>query len=155
VSYWLVKSEPEEYSIQDLRKKSTGWEGVRNYLARNYMRDLMKLGDLVLFYHSNAEPSGIAGIARVSKESHPDPSQFERHSDYFDPKSKRENPTWMMVELEFVEEFSSLIPLEILKAQKGLEDMPLVKKGTRLSVMPVKPAEFELILKLAKTRTKT
>jgi len=155
MNYWLVKSEPEEFSISLLKKKrTTGWEGVRNYLARNYMRDFMKNGDLVLFYHSNAEPSGVAGIARVSQESHPDPSQFERHSDYYDPKSKRESPTWMMVELEFVEEFPAIVALEVLKEQKSLEDMPLVKKGTRLSVMPVKPAEFELILKLAKAKTK-
>lgn len=152
MNYWLVKSEPEEFSISELRKKkTTGWEGVRNFLARNYMRDLMKKGDLVFFYHSNAEPSGIAGIARVSQESHPDPSQFERHSDYYDPKSKRDNPTWMMVELEFVEEFPRLVPLEVLKAEKSLADMPLVKKGTRLSVMPVKPAEWEAVLKIARS----
>ncbi len=150
MSYWLVKSEPEEFSISELRKKRTiGWEGVRNFQARNYMRDLMKKGDLVFFYHSNAEPSGIAGIARVSRESHPDPSQFERHSDYFDPKSKPESPTWMMVELEFVEEFAELLPLELLKQQKTLASMPLVQKGTRLSVMPVSPAEWEAVLKLA------
>lgn len=151
MNYWLVKSEPEEFSISELRKKkTTGWEGVRNYLARNYMRDLMKKGDLVLFYHSNAEPSGVAGIARVSQESHPDPSQFERHSDYYDPKSKKDSPTWMMVELEFVEEFPALLPLEVLKNQKELSELPLVKKGTRLSVMPVKPAEYEHILRLAR-----
>lgn len=151
MKYWLVKSEPDEFSIDDLaKKKRAGWEGVRNYQARNFMRDLMKLGDLVLFYHSNAEPSGIAGIAKVSKESHPDPSQFERHSAYYDPKSKKDEPTWMMVEIEFVEKFNRVLPLDRLKAEKTLENMPLVKKGTRLSVMPVSEKEWACIVALAK-----
>ena len=146
MAYWLVKSEEEDFSIDDLaKKKRAGWEGVRNYQARNFMRDLMKLGDLVLFYHSNSEPTGIAGIARVSQESHPDPSQFERHSPYYDPKSKKEEPTWMQVELEFVEKFAKVITLERLKATKALANMPLVKKGTRLSVMPVTEAEWKAI----------
>lgn len=151
MAYWLVKSEEDEFSIDDLQKKKrAGWEGVRNYQARNYMRDLMKLGDLVLFYHSNSDPTGIAGVARVSQESHPDPSQFERHSPYYDAKSKKEEPTWMMVELEFVEKFPRVLPLERLKAEKALENMPLVKKGTRLSVMPVTEKEWSCIQGLAK-----
>ncbi len=151
MAFWLVKSEEEDFSIDDLaKKKRAGWEGVRNYQARNFMRDLMKLGDQVLFYHSNSEPTGIAGIAKVSQESHPDPSQFERHSPYYDAKSKREEPTWMQVELEFVEKFGSVITLERLKAEKALAEMPLVKKGTRLSVMPVTQKEWDTIQKLAR-----
>ncbi len=154
MAYWLVKSEEEDFSIDDLaKKKRAGWEGVRNYQARNFMRDLMKLGDLVLFYHSNSEPTGIAGIARVCQESHPDPSQFERHSPYYDPKSKKDAPTWMQVELEFVEKLGQVITLERLKAEKALANMPLVKKGTRLSVMPVNEAEWKCILGLAGKKT--
>src|SRR5688500_13874697 len=98
--YWLLKSEPEDYSFSKLEKDGhVGWTGVRNYQARNTMRDDMKLGDGVLFYHSNAEPSAIVGLAEVSRESHPDPTQFDKTNDYFDPKSKRETPTWMMVEI--------------------------------------------------------
>ena len=151
MNYWLMKSEPEVFSIQDLRiKKRSGWDGVRNYQARNYMRDQMKIGDLVLFYHSNAEPSGIAGIARVSKERHPDPTQFDKKSEYFDAKSSPEKPIWEMVEVEFVEEFSSVISLTTLKKEKALAKMPLVQKGTRLSVMPVSKAEWDAILRIAK-----
>ena len=148
--YWLMKSEPDVFSIGDLKRaKKTGWDGVRNYQARNYMRDDMKVGDEVLFYHSNAEPSGIAGVARVSRTGLSDPTQFEKKSDYYDPKSKKEAPTWQMVELEFVEEFSRVIPLSELKAQRDLAQLPLVQKGTRLSVMPVRESEWDCILTLA------
>ena len=148
--YWLMKSEPDVFGIGDLRKKKrSGWDGVRNYQARNFMRDEMRKGDLILFYHSNAEPSGIAGIARVSRESHPDPTQFDRKSEYFDPKATPEKPIWMMVEVEFVEEFSRLLPLEQLRKEKALSKMPLVQKGTRLSVMPVTESEWSCILGLA------
>jgi predicted RNA-binding protein with PUA-like domain len=151
MAYWLIKSEPEVFSIQDLkRKKKTGWDGVRNYQARNYMRDGMKVGDLALFYHSNAEPSGIAGVARICREAHPDPTQFEKDSDYYDPKSKREKPTWEMVEVEFVEAFPRVISLAELKGDKNLAALPLVQKGTRLSVMPVGEKEWHAILTLAK-----
>lgn len=149
MAYWLMKSEPDVFSIDDLEKqRRSGWDGVRNYQARNYMRDGMKVGDLILFYHSNAEPSGIAGIARVSKEAHPDPTQFQSKSEYFDPKATTEKPIWLQVEVEFVKKFSAVIPLEILKKQKSLEKMPLVQKGTRLSVMPVTEKEWNAILKL-------
>jgi predicted RNA-binding protein with PUA-like domain len=151
MSYWLMKSEPDVFSIQDLRKnKKTGWEGVRNYQARNYMRDQMKVGDLVLFYHSNAEPSGVAGVARVCRESHPDPAQFDKKSDYYDPKASKEKPIWMQVEVEFVEEFREVLPLDRLKKEKALAKMALVQKGSRLSVMPVLEAEWNCILKIAK-----
>jgi predicted RNA-binding protein with PUA-like domain len=149
MAYWLMKSEPDVFSIDDLQKqKRSGWDGVRNYQARNYMRDGMKVGDLVLFYHSNAEPSGIAGICRVSREAHPDPSQFDRKSEYFDAKASAEKPIWLQVEVEFVKKFSQTLPLDLLKKQKSLEKMPLVQKGTRLSVMPVTAKEWETILKL-------
>lgn len=147
-----MKSEPDVFSIGDLKKnKRTGWEGVRNYQARNYMRDGMKLGDLVLFYHSNSEPSGVAGIAKVCKESHPDPAQFDKKSEYFDAKASPEKPIWMQVEVEFVEEFPRVLPLSALKNEKSLEKLPLVQRGTRLSVMPVAEAEWNAILKLARS----
>jgi predicted RNA-binding protein with PUA-like domain len=150
MAYWLMKSEPDVFSIEDLEKqKRSGWDGVRNYQARNYMRDGMKLGDLILFYHSNAEPSGIAGIAKVSKEAHPDPSQFEKKSEYFDPKATKEKPIWLQVEVEFVKKFNSVLSLEKIKKEKSLSSMPLVQKGTRLSVMPVAEQEWNTILSLA------
>ena len=147
--YWLMKSEPDVFSIHDLKKKNSGWDGVRNYQARNFMRDDMRIGDLVFFYHSNAEPSGIAGIARISKESHPDPSQFDKKSEYYDPKASKEKPIWFMVEVEFVQSFANIIPLETLKSKKELQSMPLVKKGTRLSIMPVSESEWLYINKIA------
>jgi predicted RNA-binding protein with PUA-like domain len=150
MQYWLMKSEPDVFSIRDLKKKKkTGWDGVRNYQARNYMRDGMKTGDLVLFYHSNAEPSGIAGVARVCRERHPDPTQFDEKSDYYDPKATKEKPIWEMVEVEFVEEFSRVLGLAELKASPALAKLPLVQKGTRLSVMPVAEAEWHAILTIA------
>lgn len=149
MNYWLMKSEPDVFSIDDLKKKKkSGWDGVRNYQARNYMRDDMKLGDLVLFYHSSCEVPGVAGLARVSKTSHPDPSQFDAKSEYYDPKATKEEPRWFMVEVEFVEKFDQVITLATLKATKGLEKMPLVQKGSRLSINPVTEKEFKLITSL-------
>jgi predicted RNA-binding protein with PUA-like domain len=146
---WLMKSEPDVFSIQDLRKKGkSGWDGVRNYQARNFMRDGMKVGDLVLFYHSSCEVPGIAGIARVSREAYPDPTQFDKKSEYFDAKATKEKPIWMMVEVEAVEEFAAVLPLEELKTEKALAKMPLLQRGTRLSVMPVTESEWEAILRL-------
>ena len=141
-----MKSEPDVFSIDDLKKKKTsGWDGVRNYQARNYMRDDMKIGDLVLFYHSSCEVPGVAGLAKVSKESHPDPSQFDKKSEYYDPKATKENPRWFMVEVEFVEKFDHVITLTTIKETKGLDKMPLVQKGSRLSINPVTPDEFKII----------
>lgn len=148
MKYWLMKSEPDVFSIDDLaRKKSAGWDGVRNYQARNYMRDMRK-GDLVLFYHSNAKPSGVAGIARVAKEAHPDPSQFDKKSEYFEPRATKEKPVWDQVEVEFVEKFP-LLPLDRLKGEEALAHMPLLQRGSRLSVMPVREEEWKAILRLA------
>ena len=133
--HWLLKSEPTTYSIDDLKRDGkTSWEGVRNYQARNFLRD-MKIGDLVLFYHSNAEPPGIAGIAKVIREAYPD------NHDVLDPK----NSTWVMVDVAFVEKFSHFISLEKLRNEKSLANMLVLKKGSRLSVQPVEKKDFEKI----------
>jgi predicted RNA-binding protein with PUA-like domain len=151
VAFWLVKSEPEVFSIDDLcREKTTGWEGVRNYQARNSMRDEMKPGEQVLYYHSNADPSGIAGIAKVRGAPIPDPTQFDPKSEYYDATSSRAEPRWQMVILEFAERFDQLLTLERLKKDKALKGMLLLQKGQRLSVQPVEKAHFEHILKLAR-----
>lgn len=150
MNYWLMKSEPDVFSIDDLKKKNkSGWDGVRNYQARNYMRDDMLLGDLVLFYHSSCEVPGVAGLAKVSKTSHPDPSQFDSKSEYYDPKATKEAPRWFMVEVEFVKKYDHVVTLTDLKATKGLDKMPLVQKGSRLSINLVTPAEFKIISDLA------
>lgn len=148
MKYWLMKSEPDVFGIDDLqKKKSEFWDGVRNYQARNYMRDEMKIGDHVLFYHSNAKPSGIAGVAKISREAVPDFTSWNSNSKYFDPKSTESNPRWFMVEVTFVEKFNDVIPLEWLKKNSKLKDMLVIKKGMRLSIQPVLKTEFELVLK--------
>jgi predicted RNA-binding protein with PUA-like domain len=147
MNYWLMKSEPDVYSIQDLaRDGSTHWEGVRNYSARNNMRKMAR-GDLVLFYHSNAKPPGVVGIARVVKTAYPDPDQWHQGSKYYDPKSTKNNPRWSMVDVEFVEQFPQLVPLDRIKQTKGLEDMVLVKRS-RLSVQPVTAEQFVIVQRL-------
>lgn len=134
MKHWLMKSEPSAYSIDDLRRDgSTNWNGVRNYQARNSMRE-MKVGDRVLFYASNANPPGVVGIAEVSREAQPEP----------------EDPTWSMVDIRFVEKFPNLVPLDVLKETRGLEKMVVTQKGSRLSVQPVTAAEFAIVTKLAK-----
>lgn len=143
-----MKSEPDVFSIDDLKnKKKSGWDGVRNYQARNYMRDEMKLNDIVLFYHSSCDIPGIAGIAKVSKLSHPDPGQFDKKSEYYDPKSTIEKPRWFMVEVEFVKKLPQIISLQTLKTTKGLESMMVNQKGSRLSINPVTQEEFNIIEK--------
>ncbi len=150
--YWLMKCEPDAYSIDDLQRDgSTTWEGVRNYQARNSMRDDMKVGDGVLFYASNAEPSGVAGVAEISREAYPDPFAFEKGHHYFDPDSDPANPTWYMVDVRFVEKFPGIIPLAALKATPGLEKMVVTQKGSRLSVQPVTPREFEIVVALGRS----
>ncbi|MBY0550853.1 MAG: EVE domain-containing protein [Candidatus Obscuribacterales bacterium] len=151
-NYWLVKSEPDVFSISDLeaaKGKTTCWDGVRNYQARNTMRDLMKKGDHVFFYHSNAEPSAIAGIAEVVKEGYPDHTAFDPEDDHFDPKSKKDSPTWFMVDVKHVRTFKKPLSLDDLRQVKGLENMVLLQKGSRLSVQPVTEKEWNLVLKLA------
>lgn len=150
-SYWLMKSEPDVFSIDDLKSRPGSreqWDGVRNYQARNFMRDEMKVGDLILFYHSNATPPGVAGIAEVSKLAHPDHTQFDKKSEYYDPKATLENPRWFMVEVKFVEKFKNFLSLDELKECAPLQGMRLLQKGNRLSVMPVELKEFEFIRKL-------
>ena len=147
--YWLMKSEPDEFSIDDLArapKKSTAWFGVRNYQARNYMRDHMRVGDGVLFYHSSCEVPGIAGIARVASAPHPDESQFDRKSEYYDPKSKREEPRWMLVDVK-LEKKTRVMPLDEMRGYPELADMVTLKRGNRLSITPVTEREWKFILK--------
>lgn len=149
MKYWLIKSEPDVYSIADLKKHTTTWwEGVRNYQARNFMQQEMAPGDLVLFYHSNAEPSGIAGIAKVTKRAAPDKTQFDIKSEYYDKKSSLESPRWFCVEVGFVSAFKNLIPLANLRQDKSLADMMLLQKGSRLSVQPVSKKHFDYIQKM-------
>lgn len=145
--FWLMKSEPDVYSIDDLeREGSTSWEGVRNYKARNNMRD-MSIGDEVLYYHSNAKPPGVAGIARVCKEAYPDHFAFDKKAKYFDAKSDPDKPRWYMVDIEFVAKADEILGLPDIKADAKLADMELVRYG-RLSVQSVKKAEFERVKKL-------
>lgn len=151
MQYWLMKSEPDVFSIDDLKnQKQTTWDGVRNYQARNFMMNDMQVGDLVLFYHSNAKPPGIAGLATVSKKAEPDPTQFDKKSEYFDPKATKEKPRWFCVKVKFKEKFKDLIPLEEIKSEKALKDMLVVQKGQRLSIQPVKEKDYKHILKMAK-----
>lgn len=147
--YWLMKSEPDVFSIDDLKAQGrTSWEGVRNYQARNFMRDDMRPGDLVLFYHSNAKPPGVAGIARVCAAAHPDVSAQDPRSDYFDPKASSQNPIWMMVDVEFVSAFPRVVTLDQLRQTKALADMLVLRRGMRLSVQPVERAHFERVVEM-------
>src|SRR6188474_2423774 len=147
--YWLMKSEPDVYSIDDLaRDRKSAWEGVRNYQARNHLR-AMKVGDLAFFHHSSATPPGIVGIARVAREAYPDPSQFDPKSDYYDAKSKRDDPRWSLVEIEFVRKLDRLLPMDELRGMPDLRDMALLQRGQRLSVQPVTSAEWRAICKRA------
>jgi len=148
-----MKSEPEEFSFERLKKEgSTWWDGVRNYQARNFMTKDMKPGDLVLFYHSNAEPPGVAGIAKIKSKARPDALQFDAKSDYFDPKSKKDNPTWHSVEVSYLEDLKSFVALEDLKKNPNLKDMLVIQRGQRLSIQPVTPQEFNEVLKMGKAK---
>ena len=151
MNYWLMKSEPTEFSIDDLKnkpKKSEHWDGVRNYQARNMMRDQMKKGDLAFFYHSNCEEPGIVGIAKISREGYVDFTAFDPDDPHFDAKSDPENPRWYMVDVTFVRKLKRTITLQELKSCKPLEDFPLIRRGNRLSVMPVSKSQWEFILSL-------
>ena len=153
MKYWLIKSEPEVYSIDHMQKEQvTVWEGVRNYQARNFMQKEMKTGDLVLFYHSNAEPSGVAGIVEVCGEAEPDKTAWDKKSEYFDPRSTPQKPVWFGAKLKFKRKFKNLIDLPSIRAQKTLAKMTLVQRGSRLSVQPVTEKEFEMILKMAREK---
>jgi predicted RNA-binding protein with PUA-like domain len=149
--YWLIKSEPEEFSWDDLKKsknQTTYWDGVRNYQARNFLRDEMKKGDLVLFYHSNAEPLAVMGVCEVVKDSYPDHTQFDPDNDHYDPKADPNNPTWIMVDVKFKQEFKNPVTLDAIKSNAKLKNMRLIQRGNRLSVMPVTKEEFEEIVKM-------
>lgn len=149
MNYWLMKSEPEAFSIDDLkRKKLEPWDGVRNYQARNFMRDGMRPGDKVFFYHSNCAVPGIVGIAEVATDAYPDPTQFDPKSKYFDAASSRDNPRWMLVDVKFVKKLKRTISLDELKDHRALAGMLLLRKGNRLSVMPVEAAHWKYILAL-------
>lgn len=143
--YWLMKSEPDEAGIDDLEREGTlPWTGVRNYQARNFMRDGMQVGDGVLFYHSSCPEPGIAGLAEVCSTPYPDPTQFDSKSDYYDAASKPESPRWTLVDVRFVKK-SRLVPLAELRAHEELADMTVLRKGNRLSITPVTPAEWRFI----------
>ena len=148
--FWLMKSEPDVFSIDHLEKKGrTFWDGVRNYQARNFMTQKMNVGDIVLFYHSNANPPGVVGLAKVSTAAVPDPTSWDRKSKDFDPKSTPQSPRWFGVHLDFLEKFDQIISLNELKSKSVLKDMMVVQKGSRLSIQPVDKKHFEIILKLA------
>jgi predicted RNA-binding protein with PUA-like domain len=151
MNYWLMKSEPNVYGIDDLKqmpKRTDHWDGVRNYQARNMMRDQMKKGDLVFFYHSNCPEPGIVGIAEIAREAYPDFTAWDPESKYYDPKSTPDSPRWYMVDVRFKRKLKRTITLAELKDQPGLAAMPLVQRGSRLSVMPVTSEQWELILAL-------
>ena len=147
--YWLMKSEPDAFSIDDLaRVKTEPWTGVRNYQARNFMRDGMQVGDGVLFYHSSCEVPGVAGIAEVAAAAYPDPTQFDRKSDYYDAASKREEPRWSLVDVRYKRKLKRVIPLSELKDRRELEGFALLARGNRLSVLPVTKPQWDFILGL-------
>ena len=148
MAFWLMKSEPDEFSIDDLVKpprQTTSWFGVRNYVARNFMRDTMRIGDGVLFYHSSCPVPGIAGLANVAGKPHPDMSQFDRKSPYYDPKAKRAEPRWTLVDVKLARK-TRLMPLEEMRTYPELADMVTLKRGNRLSITPVTPAQWEFIV---------
>lgn len=151
MNYWLMKSEPDVFSFDDLQKRpkqTEPWNGVRNYQARNFMRDEMKEGDLILFYHSSCEVPGVAGIAKVASAPYPDSTQFDKKSEYYDPKATEEVPRWFLVDVKFHQKLKHHVSLAELKEQKELEGMRLLNPGNRLSILPVTKKEFDHIAKL-------
>ncbi|MEJ2761299.1 MAG: EVE domain-containing protein [Gammaproteobacteria bacterium] len=151
MAYWLMKSEPGEFSIDDLKNRplqSEPWDGVRNYQARNMMRDEMAVGDLAFFYHSNCDEPGIAGIMTIASKPYPDPTAFDPDDKHYDPKSDPDNPRWYLVDVKFKRRLKRVIPLAVLKGKKPLQGMKLLQKGNRLSIMPVSKKEWDYILSL-------
>lgn len=150
--YWLMKSEPNEFGLDDLKKRpqqTEPWDGVRNYQARNFMRDDMRIGDQIFFYHSNCAEPGIVGIASVAHEAYPDPTAFDKNDPHYDPKSNPDNPRWMLVDVKFERELNRTITLKELKEQADkLDGLALVRRGNRLSVMPISTAHWKFILGL-------
>lgn len=151
MNYWLMKSEPDEFGIDHLKSRpdqTEPWDGVRNYQARNMMRDQMQVGDLAFFYHSNTKPPGIVGIMEIVRTGLPDPTQFDPESDYYDPKSDPDSPRWYLVEVKFVRKLSRMITLDELKSHLELAELAVVRRGNRLSINPVGKAEWDFILSL-------
>ena len=149
--YWLMKCEPSAYTIDDLvRDGRTCWEGVRNFQARNFLRDVMRVGDGVLFYASNADPSGVTGLASICRAGYPDHYAWQAGHKYFDARGTEADPVWYMVDVEFVERFAATVPLATLKRTPGLEEMMVTKKGSRLSVQPVTRAEYDVVTALGR-----
>lgn len=152
MNYWLMKSEPESFSIDNLmgsKDKTTHWDGIRNYQARNFMRDDMRTGDRILFYHSNCDEPAVVGIAEVAGEPYPDHTAFDHSSKYYDPKSDPDNPRWVMVDVRFIEKFRKPVTLRQIKSDDRLTNMALVRKGMRLSIQPVSADEFRIITEMA------
>lgn len=153
MKYWLLKTEPESFSIQDLAaapEQATCWDGVRNYQARNFMRDEMRVGDRVLFYHSNAQPPAIVGTARVVREAYPDATAWNPADHHYDPKASPENPIWQMVDIQLEDIFARPLGLDELRNVAALKNMELLRRGSRLSVQPVRKSEFDAVLKLSR-----
>lgn len=156
MQYWLFKSEPTTFSIDDLvnaPRKTTCWEGVRNYQARNFLKS-MNVGDLGFFYHSNTDPPAIVGIVKVVKAAYPDAFAFDLKSRYFDPRSSQDSPRWFLVDVQFVKKFPQALHLDQLRTVKGLEKMELLRKGSRLSIQPVRPEEWQRVLDFVQNNTK-
>lgn len=152
--YWLMKCEPAAYTIDDLaRDGKTSWEGVRNYQARNFIRDEMQEGDGVLFYASNADPSGVTGLASIARAGYPDAFAWKKGHKYFDAASTKEAPIWYSVDLAFAERFPGTVSLDTLKSTPGLENMMVTKKGSRLSIQPVTKTEFDIVTRLGRRST--
>ncbi len=151
--YWLFKNEPDCFSIDDLENapgQTTGWEGVRNYQARNFLRDEVKKGDEVLFYHSNVSPPGVVGVCKVVRDGYPDPTALNPTSQYYDPKSASDRPRWYMVDVKLTKKLVRIIPLSTLKQTPGLENMMVTQKGSRLSIQPVAAEEWAVVMALAR-----
>ncbi len=149
--YWLLKSEPDVFSFDDLKKrpkKTEPWNGVRNYQVRNMMRDDMKVGDLGLFYHSSCEVPGVAGVVRIASAAKPDPTQFDAKSEYYDKGSKKEEPRWLLVDVAWESDLGEYVPLKKLQAEPRLADLLILRRGNRLSITPVEKKDFDLICKL-------
>jgi predicted RNA-binding protein with PUA-like domain len=154
MAFWLIKSEPDVYGIETMRQEGIGiWDGVRNYQARNYLK-AMRIGDIAFFYHSNAKPPGIAGLVQIVAENIADPTQFDPSSDYYDPKSTPDNPRWHTVKVQFIEALPAIVPLDTLRAQFEPDELWVVRRGTRLSVIPVEDAPAQRLLELGKFRWK-
>lgn len=152
LQYWLFKTEPSEFGIDDLRRspdQTTPWTGIRNYMARNLLRDSVKVGDRVFIYHSSTADKGIVGIAEIVRAAYPDPTAFDKTSDYFDPKSSADKPAWCAVDVRLITAFPEIVPLSCLKQTKGLEKMMVCQRGARLSIQPVRESEWNIIYRMA------